>query len=338
MIVTHTLSESGAPLYHIEYADGTTDDGVLQLPDIFASAGTREYDPVSYSAFNVSPEFQALQRELGFVMQNLKSFDTLIDSSAFQSLELPLIARRDFARSVLKRIGPAMKQYNPANYVGGRDTVKAWIEDYCSTALSEYWDAFHACDLPQYDFDGVREQIEVLENIDDRYDFVTDVLHEMAEPVGCMFVDTNAARHNRFSTSVWKIVFQYRHAISHEEYVLLLTIYKDLRLKHTQSIRQEVQSVDERDARGAANDRIGIDPIEWMAQQVDLVFVTDALKDAGYCRATDPVLVEHFEYGSAAKDKAKTFRDTRKKLREGASHPDRMRLEKLIQLLQAGLR
>ncbi|MEO6046911.1 MAG: hypothetical protein ABIQ57_05505, partial [Candidatus Kapaibacterium sp.] len=68
------------------------------------------------------------------------------------------------------------------------------------------------------------------------------------------------------------------------------------------------------------------------------VFIIDALKEAGYCRATDAMIVDHFDYRSQSKDKAKTYRDMRKKLREGASYTDRARLDHLIRILTEGLR
>ncbi|MDB5033192.1 MAG: hypothetical protein JWQ98_433 [Chlorobi bacterium] len=75
-----------------------------------------------------------------------------------------------------------------------------------------------------------------------------------------------------------------------------------------------------------------------MAQQVDLVLIIEALKEAGYCRATDATIINHFDYRGQSKDKATTYRDMRKKLREEASYADRARLDHLIRILTKGLR
>ncbi|MEP7218619.1 MAG: hypothetical protein ABI876_06860, partial [Bacteroidota bacterium] len=97
MIVTTLSQDSASPHYRVEYANGQIEDHVAQLPDEFSSIGTRKFE---LTKPDYSREYRALTRQLRLVLNSLQAFETLMDSDEFQSLDLPLIARRDFALSI----------------------------------------------------------------------------------------------------------------------------------------------------------------------------------------------------------------------------------------------
>ncbi|MDB5033099.1 MAG: hypothetical protein JWQ98_340 [Chlorobi bacterium] len=337
MIVTTLSHDPASPCYRVEYANGTIDDHAVQLPDAFSSIGTRKFE---LTKPDYSREYRTLTRQLRLVLNSLPAFEILMDSDEFQSLDLPVIARRDFALSILKRIPTALKHYAPCNESNSRDIARAWIDDYCSSALADYWTQFHSYDLPQFDFDGIRLHLESLDSIENRHAFLEEILCEMAQPVSCALIDRNQERHNRLSGYDWKIVLFHRHAISPDEEICLRNIRHDLRLQRDRNMQREMGGHDDSADGSSVQAPLATAHhlIEWMAHQVDLVFIIDALKEAGYCRATDAVIVDHFDYRSQSKDKAKTYRDMRKKLREGTSYADRARLDHLIRILTEGRR
>ncbi|MEO6049551.1 MAG: hypothetical protein ABIQ57_18850, partial [Candidatus Kapaibacterium sp.] len=265
MIVTTLSHDPASPRYRVEYANGQIDDHAAQLPDKFSSIGARKFE---LSDPDYSPEYRALTRHLKLVLNDLQTFERLMDSDEFQSLDLPVIARRDFALSILKRIPTALKHYCPGN---ARDIARTWIDGYCSNALADYWMQFHSCNLPQFDFVGIRHRLESLDSIEDRHTFLNEILCEMAEPVACALIDRKQERHNRFSGHDWKIVLFHRHAISLDEETQLRDILHDLELQRDRNIQREMRG--EEDGSNAQSSTIAqTHLIEWMAHQVDLVF------------------------------------------------------------------
>ena len=68
------------------------------------------------------------------------------------------------------------------------------------------------------------------------------------------------------------------------------------------------------------------------------MFELTEAEEAGLIDATDAEIIALVDYASQAQDKAKTYRDTRSKIKLGKQHPDRAMLERLIAILQQGLR
>ena len=89
---------------------------------------------------------------------------------------------------------------------------------------------------------------------------------------------------------------------------------------------------------GQENEENAGSKIRWRHRLTDLVFIMDACKEAGLIDATDAEIIALVDYASQAQDKAKTYRDTRSKIKLGKQHPDRAMLERLIAILQQGLR
>ncbi len=84
-----------------------------------------------------------------------------------------------------------------------------------------------------------------------------------------------------------------------------------------------------------------VDPVvpllQWAGSQTDLVYVMDCLKEAGLMNATARAITEHFDYGGEAKNKAKTYNDTRTKMQAGGGHPSKDKIMKLIEALKERL-
>jgi hypothetical protein len=184
--------------------------------------------------------------------------------------------------------------------------------------------------------DGVKYQLSLLPDVQSRIRFLSMVVYEMSDPIGFLI---EGAPENPDGHSSWNFLYKYRHAISWEELDRLRQLLHDLKTEDLATFRHEVVSLirgEQYQVSGKENTGGG-EPLAWEGTQTDLVYIMDCLREAGFLDSPDSAITEHFNYGGAAKDKAKTYRDLRKKIREGSSHPDRTRIEKLIAVLQREL-
>lgn len=74
--------------------------------------------------------------------------------------------------------------------------------------------------------------------------------------------------------------------------------------------------------------------LKWTGQQTDLVMVLDGLKSSGYLDIQDNQVFDHFDYNSSATNPSSTYRQTRSKLKGGASHPEKSKLTQFIEYLK----
>lgn len=347
MIVTPHESEAGTLHYTIEYDDGSIKHNVSRLPSSFQQKSRRLSPKGRYhNTLEYSPEFKELQKQLGRRIWSYDDFDYMLASEAFQSLELTVDEWSDFAASILKRL-QSMLDPDQSRMKMDKEKVAVLIDDYCTPWLYEYWKHDFDQGLGRYyDYNGVLTHLQTLTTLEEREQFLTALLEEMRQPVRCDLVDINQEKPEyRSITQMWTVAFYYAHGITESQCDELRKLRGELKEQCAARIRERLISTpaSEPVADGNADEPLvsaspSLEPIRWPSHQKDLVFIMDALKAAYAMEATDGMIVGHFAYDSDAKDRAKTYRDLRKKLRDGDCHPDRVRLEMFIETLKKGLR
>lgn len=330
MIITPHEIESGRTVYTVDHGDGHVERNVEHLPPSFVSM-SRRYAPRG----TCSSEFMDVQKATRCFVWSYEDFDTMFASDVFQSLALTVTQQRDYALSILYRLD-RMLDFTNRHVHMDRERVDRLLETYCNPWMKAYWEEYYDRGLGSfYDYEGATSYLETLTTSRKRHSFLDDLLHELSAPISCDIELTNPkAVKYRNACPRWAPVFYDAHAFSGEEISELEELRDTLAGQiTTKRAKQETAPTDV-----AATPESAIGAMPWPAHQKDLVFIMDALKEAGYMTTTDAMIVQHFKYDSGAKDRAKTYRDLRKKLRDGECHPDRVRLERLIEILRNGLR
>lgn len=317
MIITPSLTETGQWAYRIEYDDGRIVEDAQEIPDAF---GVRATGTVFDKESDVSEYVLLIESQLRIQLNNADEFIRMIQSAEFEK-QLPALsgnARQTFLLTQLQRAEYAFDLCDP---VPSTHPIACFVNDTCNRWLFEHWckDASH--DSRMYNFAGVLAQMERLESPQAQLQFLERIMAERMEPMGCTFPDHPGGEEDRTPF----ITVLYPHALAYSELEFLN--------KKIAMLRRECGAK-------AANTPTAIPTTPspaWNGTLTDIVFIFDALKDEGYLSATDASIMEHLDVKSAAKDRAKVYRDTRKKLREGMAYPDRARLERLIQRLRKGL-
>jgi hypothetical protein len=132
---------------------------------------------------------------------------------------------------------------------------------------------------------------------------------------------------------------KWRHAITESDYRRLYVMAKELCRRLDSEYRDlllQPPSHEEQDR--SSSEEIKAGRLKWKSTQADLVYIMDRLIEAGLLEATSTEIAGHFDYGSVSKDPPKTYRDMRKKLKDGFTYPSKERILRLIDALQRDLR
>lgn len=311
MIIT-PLKAAGEWEYHIEHDDGTIEEHAREIPERFRERTT---GTVFDKRIQPSEYVLLLENQLRIQPNDPAEFMRMVQNSEFEFRLAALFGekRQTFLLTLLQR---AEDVFDLRDAVDISHPIACFINEKCRGWLFDYWLSDISPDGKMYDFAGVIAVLEMLGQgpSEARYRFLERIVEEHKEPISCKFRDHLGGDNDRNPF----ILISHPHSFTNSELEFLHSTLATLQLE--------------------SSSPAGSTPVPaWHGTLTDLVFIFDALEDEGYLTATDAAIVTHIGINSTSKDRAKVYRDTRKKLREGMAYPDKARLERLIARLQQGL-
>lgn len=318
MVITPALTENGDWRYRIKYDDGAVEENAVSIPESFGPCAT---GTVFDKKIQLSEYVLLLESQLQIAVNDATEFMRMVESPEFNH-RLSVLSgsvRQTFVLTILQRAEEVFDLRDP---ISASHPIARFINNNCKQWLFEHWRSDISPDGRMYNFAGVFAQLEALgqESPTTQYNFLERIIAEISEPMTCEFYDHKGGEDDRNPF----ITVLYPHSFTYGELEFLN--------EKLAMLRRECAVKDAHDP--ALND---IPSPAWNGMLTELVFIFDALKESGYLSATDACIMAHINIKSGAKDRAKVYRDTRKKLREGMAYPDRARLEQLIELLRKGI-
>ncbi len=355
MIVTEL--ESG---YRIEHEDGTVET-VEELPASFVP-----YQSMSFSGGASSPALTKLRKATGRRFQTLEDLQMIPNLlEDLRKLNLPLPKMREFFLDILRRLDTYLRQSygTGSNALGDSnpcqegDPLNRLINVGAKAMLEEWEIRCHRLGPLMFDYAGIKQHLQKLRTIEERIDFLKDVEWEMWRP--CWAYPANHYEGQSDTAPYWYVAVEYRHALTPTDMRRIVELRSSWERSYPTDVLRQTAFV-EPDARVGHGSAVDVaanvaanvpraveipnypadvpagDPrrLKWTGGQMDLVFLIDRLKAVGLLAptTTDADVIDHFDFGGTAEDLGKNYRNIRRKVKRGGSHPNAEKYGVLVSL------
>ena len=328
------------PIYEVEDDNGEIATDVLELPEEFGK-GDISLDQVE----EPKPHFlYTFRSHLGRTFNNIEDFECLAESDEYHKFRLSGEDWRSFAITFLKQLVGVVR----ANYIKLPDPAQHSSNPLSrllfdlSLFISGSWTELNPGYSERFDIHGIKSQLASLNYPEERIDFLRQIDQEMKEVCEVVFKEYYDPL--TMKSPVTEIRLRYRHALLSSDLDRVRLIMQELERTYVSDVLSEIQCRREAlsKVKEVEEERIpvtaNLQRPKWICPQVDLIFIVDCLKKAGYISVRDAEIPEIFSFESSAKDVSRNLRNLRLKVNKGESHPQRDKLLLLMNALEKGIR
>lgn len=330
MIAYQTGYDDFMPTYYVVHGDGKVEEDVQDLP-----FPVRE-ESILFVDDKEPFHLEYFQNSLGRSFEDLDDFAYLVNSEEYNAYLLNDEGWRNLAISFLKQLAGVINAKHIPNLPPpshtSQDPIAQLLAQFDLFINSSWLDDYSVC-AARYNMDGIKLQLAFLDSPEERIDFLHAIVKEMSEPSDVIFQDTIDG-----DQTITDIRLGYRHGLSLKDVERVQALLREFERTYVMDVLSDLT---QRKAQFSARDTYEINAakrLKWLGSQVDLVFVMDCLRKAGYFNEVDAALPQAFDFDSSAKDIPRNLRNLRLKVRKGESHPQREKLRVLIEALQQGFR
>ncbi|MEP7220180.1 MAG: hypothetical protein ABI876_14750, partial [Bacteroidota bacterium] len=246
-----------------------------------------------------SSTFYKLRNTLNIKLDRLDDFRGIADSPALHSLKSTLVNWGEFGLFIAKRIDKLFVEMKEAE--GGPLDSETFNEiakliRFCSEKITRYWVNRNGTTATMYDMEGIQTVVARLHSIEERLNFLNNVLVEMALPIRCEIVNGGGGIIDDVGKPRFpRIVLVWHHALSSVEYQRLQAMADELQTYVDEGFRRKVFSQDEASEARMPGDNHAAEIVgegrppkllSWESTQADLIYIMDRLIEAGLLQAT----------------------------------------------------